>query len=67
MLYVIAACPYRRKQFDELEQLGLPFQLHYVSRDRSAQQEAKEKYKARIVPVLVENGKVKSFGYQGMG
>ncbi|MFY9258274.1 MAG: glutaredoxin family protein [Dethiobacteria bacterium] len=66
-LYVKDGCPYCRKQIEELEQEGLSYQLHNVSRDRSALQEAKEKYKARIVPVLVENGKVKSFGYQGMG
>ena len=66
-LYVKDGCPYCWKQIEELEEEGLSYRLHNVSQDRSALREAKEKYKARIVPVLVENGKVKSFGYRGMG
>lgn len=66
-LYVKDGCPYCRKQIEQLEQEGLSYRLYNVSRDRSALKEAREKYGADIVPVLVENGKVKSIGYQGMG
>ena len=66
-LYVKDGCPYCRKQIEQLEEEGLSYRLHNVSLDRSALKEAREKYGADIVPVLVENGKVKSIGYQGMG
>lgn len=66
-LYVKDGCPYCRKQIEQLDQEGLAYRLHNVSQDRAALKEAREKYGADIVPVLVENGEVKSLGYQGMG
>ncbi len=60
-------CAYCRKQIEELEQKGLSYRLYNVDRDPSALKEAKEKHGADIVPVLVENGVVKSIGYEGMG
>ena len=66
-LYVKDGCPHCQKQIAQLEQQGLAFQLYNVSHDLSMLAKAKEKYGAAIVPVLVENGKVKTIGYQGMG
>jgi len=43
------------------------YRLHNVSRDRSALQEAKEKYKARIVPVLVETVRLSHLATRGWG
>ena len=66
-LYVKDGCPHCQKQIEQLEQEGLPYRLYNIGRDPSALKEAKEKHGADIVPVLVENGKVKSIGYQGKG
>ncbi|NLA26880.1 MAG: glutaredoxin family protein [Firmicutes bacterium] len=66
-LYIKDGCPHCRKQMEQLEQDGLSYRLHNVSRDSSALKKAREKYGADMVPVLVEEGKVKSVGYQGMG
>ncbi len=66
-LYIKEGCPHCRKQIEQLEQEGLTYQLYNVSNDNSALKEIKEKYNAGIVPVLVENGKVKSIGYHGLG
>jgi glutaredoxin 3 len=66
-LYVKDGCPYCRKQIEQLDQEGISYQLRNVSRDKAALKELRERYGAKIVPVLVEDGKVKSMGYQGMG
>ncbi len=66
-LYIKDGCAYCQKQREELEQGGLAYQLYNVSQDPSALKEAKEKYGAGMVPVLVENGKVKAIGYEGKG
>lgn len=66
-LYVKDGCPHCRNQIEQLEQEGLSYRLHNVSSDHAALKEAKEKYGAGIVPVLVKNGKVKSIGYKGLG
>jgi glutaredoxin len=66
-LYVKKGCPHCRKQIEQLDQGGLVYKLYDVGRDSSALKEAKEKYGANIVPVLVENGEAKSIGFQGKG
>lgn len=65
-LYIKDGCPYCRKQIEQLEREGLAYRLHNV-RNRVALEEAKEKYGADMVPVMVENGKVKAIGYRGQG
>ncbi len=65
-LYVKDGCPYCRKQIAQLEREGRSYRLHNVS-DRTALEEAREKYGAEMVPVMVEDGKVKAIGYQGQG
>jgi glutaredoxin len=66
-LFVKDGCPYCRKQMEQLDKEGVSYRLRNVSRDQAALKELREKYGASIVPVLVEDGKVKSMGYQGMG
>ena len=66
-LYIKDGCPHCQKQIEQLELEGLAYQLHNISNDRAALQAAKKKHGANMVPVLVENGKVKSIGYKGMG
>lgn len=66
-LYVKDGCPYCRKQIEQLEQDSLTYRVYNVGRDRSALKTVKEKYGAKIVPVLVEKGQVKSIGFRGEG
>ncbi len=66
-LYIKDSCPHCRKQIEQLEQEGLSYRLYNVSRDHSALRDVKERYNADMVPVLVEDGKVRSIGYRGMG
>lgn len=66
-LYIKDGCPHCQKQIEQLKLEGRAYQLHNVSSDRAALRAAKEKHGAGMVPVLVENGKVKSIGYKGAG
>lgn len=66
-LYVKDGCPHCRKQIEALEQEALSYRMYNVSREPAALKEAKEKYRAHMVPLLVEKGEVKSVGYQGKG
>lgn len=66
-LYIKDGCPHCRKQIEQLERDGVPYRLHNVSRDRSALNTVKEEFGAGMVPLLVENGRVKSVGFEGMG
>ncbi|MGI5823637.1 MAG: glutaredoxin domain-containing protein [Dethiobacteria bacterium] len=66
-LYIRVGCPHCDKRIEELEKKGLTYKLYNVFDDPSAYKEAKEKYGADKVPVLVENGEVKSIGFQGGG
>lgn len=66
VLYVKDGCPHCRKQMEQLEQEGLSYRLCNV-RDSAVLKEVKEKYGAAMVPVMVENGKVKAVGYRGRG
>ncbi len=66
-LYVKDGCPHCRKQIDELERLGASYQLHNVSSDPEALKRAKKDFRASKVPVLVEDGEVKTIGFEGMG
>ena len=66
-LYVKKGCPYCRKQIEELTREGHEYKIYDVDGDPSALKTAKEKYGAGIVPVLVENGKVKTIGFEGEG
>ena len=61
-LYVKDGCPYCRKQIGQLDEEGISYRLHNVTRDRDALKKARETYGADKVPVLVENGVVKSIG-----
>lgn len=65
-LYIKDGCPHCRKQIEELERQGLAYRLHNV-RDGAALREARERYGADKVPVLVERGAVKAIGFQGEG
>ncbi|HHW74815.1 MAG TPA: glutaredoxin family protein [Firmicutes bacterium] len=65
-LYIKEGCPHCRKQIEALEREGLSYRLHNVRED-AALREAKVRYGADKVPVLVEKGTVKAIGFQGKG
>lgn len=65
-LYVKAGCPYCARISAELKRKGVKFKQVDVSEDTGALRHIKEKYGARIVPVLVEGAKV-SIGLEGNG
>lgn len=66
-LYIKEGCPHCLKQIDDLGREGLSYRLHNVSEDRTALEEAKGRYGASMVPLLVKDGEVKSMGYRGQG
>lgn len=66
-VYVKDGCPYCEKQIEVFKRKGLEFKLCNVSVDEEALAKAREEYKADKVPVVVENGVVKSIGFGGGG
>ena len=66
-VYVKNGCPYCEKQIEVLKKKGTDYRLHNVSTDREALKKARQDYKADKVPVLVEDGVVKSIGFGGGG
>ena len=66
-VYVKDGCPYCEKQIEILKRKKIDFKLHNVSVDPEALKKAREEYKADKVPVVVENGVVKSIGFGGGG
>ena len=64
VLYVKDGCPYCEKMKNELDQKGIGYEEKNVSSDRQALQEAKQKYGADKVPVLVAGDEV-TIGYKG--
>lgn len=65
-IYVKDGCPYCRKQMDDLDREGTAYLVQNVS-DPAVLKRAKMEYGADKVPVLVEDGKVRSIGYHGSG
>jgi len=63
-VYIKDSCPHCSKLISELKKQGTAFQEFNVSSSQKALKEAKEKYGADRVPVLVEGDKV-TIGYKG--
>ncbi|HSW35562.1 MAG TPA: glutaredoxin family protein [Candidatus Limnocylindrales bacterium] len=66
-VYIKDGCPYCRKQLDEFDAKGLVYKLHNVSSDSKALKNVRTEYGADKVPVVVEDGVLKTIGFQGMG
>ena len=66
ILYVKDGCPYCASQINELKEKGVDYEEKNISRDQKALKEAKTKYKADKVPVLVDDDNV-IVGYRGKG
>lgn len=67
IIYTKTGCPYCRRAMEEYRSKKIQFKEVNTSEDAAARQLIKEKYGAGKVPVIVENGKLISIGYQGGG
>jgi len=67
IIYTKTGCPFCKKAVDDYKAKGVPFREINTSEDAEAKRLVKEKYGAGRVPVIVEDGKVISTGYQGGG
>jgi mycoredoxin len=66
-LFGTPGCPYTREMREWLEWRGRDFIEHNVETDRAASARLRELTSQRIVPVLVEDGKVIEVGWRGSG
>lgn len=66
-VFIKSGCPYCEKQLSVLDRKGIVYTLHNVSNDGEALKRARNDFKADRVPVLVEDGAVKSIGFGGGG
>jgi glutaredoxin len=66
-LYGSASCPFTADMRDWLELSGRDFVEYDVERDAAAQARLKSVSGQRLVPVLVEDGKVIEIGWRGRG
>ena len=66
-VYIKTGCPYCEKQITVLEKKGVEYKLYNVGDDRKALEKARVQYGANKVPVVVEDGAVKSIGFGGGG
>ena len=66
-LFGTPGCPHTREMREWLEWRGRDFVEHNIETDRAASIRLRELTDQRIVPVLVEDGKVVQSGWQGHG
>ncbi len=66
-VYVKNGCPYCEKQLQVLNREGKEYRLYNVSSDKNALKKARNEIGADKVPILVENGAVRSIGFGGGG
>lgn len=67
VIYTKTGCPYCQKAMEDYRARGIKFKEVNTSLDAGAKQMVKEKYGAGKVPVIVEDGKLVSTGYNGGG
>jgi mycoredoxin len=66
-LFGTASCPHTREMREWLEWRGCDFLEYDVEQDRGALARMRKLTGQRIVPVLIEDGKVLQSGWQGRG
>ena len=66
-LFGTASCPHTREMREWLEWRGCDFVEYDVELDRAALARMRELTGQRIVPVLIEDGKLVQSGWQGRG
>jgi glutaredoxin 3 len=67
VIYTKTGCPYCQKAVEDYKARGVEFKEVNTSLDTAAKQLVQDKFGARRVPVIVENGKLVSTGYNGGG
>ena len=67
IIYTKTGCPYCKKAIEDYTAKGISFTEINTSNDPEAKKSVKEKYGANKVPVIVEDGKMISAGYNGGG
>ena len=67
VIYTQTGCQYCKRAMDDYTAKGIRFREINTSEDMEAKRLVKEKYGAGRVPVIVEDGKVVSTGYNGGG
>jgi len=67
VIYTKTGCPYCQKALQDYRLKGIDLQEVNTSEDPVAKQMIKERYGAAKVPVIIEDGKVVSVGYNGGG
>ncbi len=66
-VYIKDGCPYSDKQLDVFDKKGLEYKLYNISKDPAALKRVRDDFKADRVPVVVEDGSVRSIGFAGGG
>ena len=66
-VFIKDGCPYSDKQLEVFNRKGLEYKLYNVNKDPAALKRLRQEIKADKVPVVVENGVVKSIGFGGGG
>jgi len=66
-IYIKTGCPYCEKQIAVLDKKGVEYKLYNVSEDKIALEKARVQHGANKVPVVVEDGVVKTIGFGGGG
>jgi len=67
VIYTKTGCPYCQRLMQDYRARGVSFQEVNITVDASIQQMVKEKFGAEKVPIIVEDGKLISIGYNGGG
>lgn len=67
IIYTKTGCPYCQKALADYRAKGIKVKEINTSEDTAAKSLVKEKYGATKVPVIVEDGKLISAGYNGGG
>ncbi len=67
IIYTKTGCPYCQRAKEDYMAKGIDFTEINTSENPAAKQMLKEKFGAGKVPVIVEDGKLVSIGYNGGG
>jgi len=66
-LFGTPGCPYTREMREWLEWQGREFVEHNIETDRAASTRLRQLTDRKLVPVLVEDGRVIEVGWRGSG
>lgn len=67
LIYTKTGCPYCQKVKQDYKDKGINYKEINITVDAAARQSVKENFGAEMVPVIVQDGKLVSIGYNGGG